>query len=52
MEMTVELVEEDCGAEVYGIVERGFVGDVVHYEGSKVEVLCFYLGMVGQSGEA
>lgn len=52
LEMTVELVEADVDAEVYGLVEKGFTEDVVHYEGSKTEVLSFYLGMVGPGAEA
>ena len=50
--MTIELLEADLGAEIYGLIERGFIENVVHYEGSKVEVLSFYLGMVGPIANA
>jgi len=50
--MDIELVETDVDVEIYGLVERGFTEDVIHYEGSKTEVLEFYLGMVGPMGDA
>jgi hypothetical protein len=50
--MDIELIETDIDVETYGLVERGFTKDVIHYEGSKTEVLSFYLGMTGPMGEA
>ena len=50
--MQIELIAEYEGLEVYGLVQHEFSGDIVHYEGSKVEVLCFYLGMVGPLANA
>lgn len=50
--MQVELIADYEGVEIYGIVEYGFSGNTIHYEGSKVEVLCFYLGMVGPQAYA
>lgn len=50
--MQVELIVDHEGLEVYGIVEHGALEDKVHYEGTKVEVLSFYLGVVGPVAKA
>ncbi len=50
--MQVELIVNHEGLEVYGLVEYGMLEDKVLYEGSKTEVLSFYLGMVGPQADA
>ena len=52
MGISVELVEADVDSEIYGIVEKGFIEDVIHYEGSKQEVLIFLVAMLGPTAEA
>ncbi len=50
--MNIELIVDHEGLEIYGLVEHGSLEDRVLYEGSKTEVLSFYLGMVGPQAEA
>ena len=50
--MTIELINSDCGFDIYGIVSRSELGEVVFFEGSKSEVLSFFVGMVGAIADA
>ncbi len=50
--MQVELIVDHEGLQIYGIVEYGMTEDRVVYEGSKVEVLSFYVGIVGPQADA
>ena len=53
--MEVELIFEDVGEEIYGLVDHDDFSSEepkVIFEGSKQDVLSFYIGMVGPLANA
>jgi hypothetical protein len=47
--MQIRLVYSNVGHEIYGLVDTL---NVSHYEGSKIEVLSLYIGLVGKMAYA